>query len=78
MTEEQLNVGATILAQTDAIAALIAVLTHQKVIDGELLKVALEGVQEKHPETEQGPKFMSSPNYKATINAFMAATRKDF
>lgn len=78
MTEEQMNISATILAQTDAIAALIAVLTHQKVLHPELFKAALEGVQEKHPENEGKPSFMSSPDYQVTINAFLAATRKDF
>lgn len=77
MTKDELAIGATLLAHTDAIAALIAVLAHDGTLHPKLFEAALEGVQAKHPETADGTKFMSSPNYLAPIKAFLAASRKE-
>ncbi|AUO22510.1 hypothetical protein [Pseudomonas sp. NC02] len=78
MTKDELALGATLLAHTDAIAALIAVLTNEGKLHPKLFEVALEGVQAKHPEKPEGTSFMEHPNYQAPIKAFLAATRKDF
>lgn len=76
MTEQERNLGGTILAQTDALAALIAVLANTGHLHPKLFETALEGVQDKHPENPDGTGLMSTDNYKASIKTFIAAANK--